>query len=71
MEEKLAFDKTEHRLNCSPTMKKVLLYFVEVFKPNGPHKTGNFNLKVMHGINRVSILMFLFCLIVMLIRALR
>ncbi|MFN3529064.1 MAG: DUF6728 family protein [Bacteroidia bacterium] len=52
-------------------MKKVLLYFVNVFRPNGPHKTTNFNLKVMHGINRVSILMFLFCLIVLLIRALR
>lgn len=52
-------------------MKQVLSYFVNVFRPNGPHKAKNFNLKVMHGINRISILMFLFCLIVMLIRALR
>jgi hypothetical protein len=38
---------------------------------NGPHKATNFNLKVMHGINKISIVMFLFCLLVMLYRALR
>lgn len=49
-------------------MKKFLLYFVQVFKPNGPHKTTNFNLRMMHGINRISILMFLGCLLVLLYR---
>jgi hypothetical protein len=49
-------------------MKKFLLYFVQVFKPNGPHKTNNFNLRMMHGINRISILMFLGCLLVLLYR---
>lgn len=52
-------------------MKQIVSYFIQVFKPNGPHKTNNFNLKVMHGINKISILMFLFCLLVMLYRALR
>jgi len=52
-------------------MKQIFSYFVNVFRPNGPHKTTNFNLKVMHGINKISILMFLFCLIVLIIRWLR
>lgn len=30
--------------------------------------TGNFNLRMMHGINRISIFLFLFCIIVLLIR---
>lgn len=29
----------------------------------------SFNLRFMHGINRISILMFLFCLVVMTVRA--
>ncbi|MGD1845152.1 MAG: DUF6728 family protein [Salibacteraceae bacterium] len=28
----------------------------------------NFNLRMMHGINRISIFMFLICLIIMLIK---
>ena len=31
---------------------------------------GNFNLRFMHGINRISIFMFLACVVVMLLRAL-
>jgi hypothetical protein len=37
-------------------------------------KTGekvNFNLRAMHTINRISLFMFLICLIVMIARALR
>jgi hypothetical protein len=52
-------------------MKQVFSYFIQIFRPNGPHKATNFNLKVMHGINKISIVMFLFCLLVMLYRALR
>ena len=29
---------------------------------------SNFNLRMMHGINRISIFMFLICILVMLIR---
>lgn len=28
----------------------------------------NFNLKMMHGINRISIFMFLICIIIMLVK---
>jgi hypothetical protein len=31
---------------------------------------GNFNLRAMHTINRISIFVFLFCVVVMIIRAL-
>ncbi|MGF1534818.1 MAG: DUF6728 family protein [Bernardetiaceae bacterium] len=34
------------------------------------HKTSNFNLKMMHGINRLSILMFLVALLLWLFRRL-
>lgn len=50
-------------------MKQVFSYFIQVFKKDGPHKPATFNLKVMHGINKVSIILFLFCLLVMLYRA--
>ncbi len=50
-------------------MGKFLNYFLEVFKPKGAHQTGNFNLRMMHGINRISILMFTVGLLVMIYRA--
>jgi len=31
-------------------------------------KTDNFNLRMMHGINRISLLMFLVCIIVIIFR---
>ncbi len=47
---------------------EVLRYFVRVFKKNdGSHPT-NFNLRMMHGINRISIIMFLFCMLVIFLR---
>lgn len=46
----------------------VLSYFTRVFKKPDPNKPANFNLRMMHGINKISILMFLFALIVMLTR---
>jgi hypothetical protein len=39
----------------------VFTYFFRVF---GKHETKNFNLRMMHGINKISILLFLFALIV-------
>lgn len=44
-------------------------YFVRVFRKPDPNAPQSFNLKMMHGINRISIIMFLFCLIVMIVRA--
>ncbi|MBE9462586.1 DUF6728 family protein [Dyadobacter subterraneus] len=47
----------------------VFYYFVRVFKKPNPNDPTSFNLRMMHGINRISIVMFLFCLIVMIVRA--
>ena len=47
----------------------VLRYFVRVFRKPDPSQPNSFNLRMMHGINRISILMFLFCVLVMLYRA--
>jgi hypothetical protein len=39
-------------------------YFFRVFKKPDPNMPNNFNLKMMHGINKISILMFLAAIIV-------
>jgi hypothetical protein len=49
---------------------EVFSYFIRVFKKRDPNAPNSFNLRVMHGINRISIVMFVFCVIVMIIRAL-
>lgn len=38
------------------------------FFRRGKDRESNINLRMMHGVNRLSIFMFLFCLAVMLIR---
>lgn len=43
----------------------VLGYF---FRKKDPNRPTNFNLKVMHGINKISIIMFLIALTVMIVR---
>ena len=40
------------------------------FRKKDPNRPTNTNLRMMHGINKISMLMFLFCLIVIIIRAL-
>ncbi|GAB5523882.1 MAG: hypothetical protein Roseis2KO_17540 [Roseivirga sp.] len=45
---------------------EVLGYF---FRKKDPSRPKNFNLKVMHGINKISIIMFLIALTVMIARA--
>lgn len=45
---------------------EVLGYF---FRKKDPGRPNNFNIKAMHTINKISILMFLFAVIVMLVRA--
>lgn len=45
---------------------EVLTYF---FRKKDPNRKSNFNLKAMHTINKVSILMFLMAVIVMIVRA--
>jgi hypothetical protein len=43
-------------------------YFLRVFGKKDPNAPTNFNLRMMHGINKISILMFLFALCVMAYR---
>ncbi len=47
----------------------VFKYFIRVFKKPDPNDPSSFNLRMMHGINRISIVMFLFCVAVMVFRA--
>jgi len=39
------------------------------FRKKDPSRPNNFNIRMMHGINKISMLMFLFCLLVILYRA--
>lgn len=43
-------------------------YFIRVFQKPDPSRPTNFNLRVMHGINKISILMFLGALIVIFLK---
>lgn len=45
---------------------EVLGYF---FRKKDPDRPSSFNLKVMHGINKISIIMFLIALTVIIVRA--
>lgn len=38
-------------------------YFIRVFQKPDPNKKTNFNLRMMHGINKISIVVFLLALI--------
>ena len=46
--------------------KEVLTYF---FRKKDPSRPKNVNLRMMHGINKISIIMFLIAVIVMVVRA--
>lgn len=52
---------------CNMLFKRILTYLnpLTMFRKA---EGNNFNLRMMHGINRISIFLFLFCLIVMLVR---
>lgn len=39
-------------------------YFVRVFQKPDPNQKSNLNLRMMHGINKISIIVFLLALIV-------
>ncbi|MEL6628006.1 MAG: DUF6728 family protein [Bacteroidota bacterium] len=47
-------------------LKKIIGYIT--FKKRDPNDPHSFNLKMMHGINKISILMFLVALVVMIIK---
>lgn len=57
--------KEEEKVNYFD-FSEVLTYF---FRKKDPSRPKSFNLKAMHTINKISILMFLGAVIVMIVRA--
>lgn len=51
-------------------MNEVGNYFFRVFRKQDPNQKGSFNLRMMHGINKISILVFLAAIILWIIRRL-
>lgn len=47
----------------------VVSYFGRLFGKKDPNAPSSFNLKMMHGINKISIVIFLIAVIVMVTRA--
>ena len=46
-------------------LSEVLTYF---FRKKDPERPSNFNIRTMHTINKISILMFLFAVVIMIVR---
>ncbi|MDQ1088958.1 MULTISPECIES: DUF6728 family protein [unclassified Siphonobacter] len=59
----------ENRIKKQFQLGEAFRYFFRVFGKKDPSRPDSFNLRLMHGINKISIVMFLFCLIVMIVRA--
>ncbi|MFZ9046731.1 MAG: DUF6728 family protein [Cyclobacteriaceae bacterium] len=57
--------KAERKTGGYFDFREVATYF---FRKKDPDRPSNFNLKMMHGINKISIIMFLICLIVIVSR---
>jgi hypothetical protein len=58
-------EKLKNFLSIGP----VFAYFFRVFRKDKEGKyPHNFSLKMMHGINKISIIMFLICVIIMVAR---
>jgi hypothetical protein len=47
---------------------EVFYYFIRVFKKRDPNAPDSLNLRMMHGINKISIVIFLFGLIYWIIK---
>lgn len=59
-------DKKEQKdLGYYFDFKEVLTYF---FRKKDPSRPTNTNIKMMHGINKISMIMFLICVIVIITR---
>ena len=65
MEKEREKQKVERETGGYFDFREVATYF---FRKKDPNRPSNFNLKMMHGINKVSIIMFLICLIVIVSR---
>ncbi len=53
----------------APVFFKKLLYYINPINLFRKEKDENVNLRVMHGINKISFLMFLICLVYMIVKA--
>lgn len=51
-------------------MGEVFTYFIRVFGKRDPSKPSNLNLRMMHGINRISIVIFLLAVIYLILKRL-
>ena len=66
---------TEDKNNDKNTLRdyfqlgEVTTYFSRLFYKKDPNAPSNTNLKLMHGINKISIVIFFLALIVMVTRA--
>jgi hypothetical protein len=58
-------EKTRHSWKEYFNLGPVLGYY---FRKKDPSRPNNFNLRMMHGINRISMIMFLICLIIIIVR---
>ena len=58
----------QHKIKGFFQMNEVGNYFFRVFGKSDPKQKGNINLRMMHGINKISILIFLAAIIVWIIR---
>lgn len=47
---------------------KVNEVFGYYFRKKDPARATNFNLRMMHGVNKLSMIMFLICIVVMIVR---
>jgi len=61
----MAEEEKEQKTNYFD-FSEVLTYF---FRKKDPNRPKSFNLKAMHTINKISILIFLMAVIVMIVRA--
>jgi hypothetical protein len=62
-------NKTSNHWSSYFQLGEVATYFKRLFGKKDPNAPSNFNLKMMHGINKISILIFLIGVIVMVTRA--
>ena len=49
--------------------KQILTYFY--LRKRDPNEPRNINIKMMHGMNRISLLMFLVAVVIMIVRLLK
>ena len=58
-------DKRNHKAGDYFNVTEALTYF---FRKKDPNRPTNFNIRVMHGINKISILIFLVGIIYLIIK---